>query len=242
MSYMIQVKNLHKAYGDHRVLKGVNLNIKKSEVIAIIGPSGSGKSSFIRTINGLENFQEGSIEVCGNIRNPGDSAKDVTKKVGMVFQSFNLFPHMTALQNICLALIEVQGFSKKDAEAKAMSLLKKVDLELHAYKLPADLSGGQQQRVAIARALALEPEVMLFDEVTSALDPEITHEVLNVMKDLASSGMTMLVVTHEMDFARKVADQVIFFDEGIIMEQASPEEFFANPQTERAKTFISQVC
>jgi len=238
---MISIHNLHKAYGEQEVLKGISLEVKKQEVIAVIGPSGSGKSSFIRTINGLEPFQKGKIIVDGTEVLPNKFNKEVTKKVGMVFQSFNLFPHMSVIDNIALAPIQVKGISKEVAHEIAKVLLKKVDLSVHAYKYPHQLSGGQQQRVAIARALALDPQVMLFDEVTSSLDPEITHEVLNVMKDLANSGMTMLVVTHEMAFAEKVADRVIFFDAGIITEQGDPSQFFKNPTTERARTFLNQI-
>jgi ABC-type polar amino acid transport system ATPase subunit len=238
---MISISNLHKAYGDHEVLKGISLEVKKQEVIAIIGPSGSGKSSFIRTINGLETFQQGKIVVDGIDVLPNKVNLEVTKKVGMVFQSFNLFPHMSVIENISLAPNKVRGSNKDEAFSKAEQLLKRVDLSAHAYKYPSQLSGGQQQRVAIARALAMDPQVMLFDEATSSLDPEITHEVLNVMKDLANSGMTMLVVTHEMDFAEKVADRVVFFDSGIIIEQGDPVQFFSNPTTERARTFLKRV-
>ncbi len=239
---MISIKNLHKAYGKHEVLKGISLEVQKKEVVAIIGPSGSGKSSFIRTINGLETFQQGEITVDGIKVLPDACNQSVTRKVGMVFQSFNLFPHMSVIDNITLAPFEVKNVKKDVAIEKAQELLKKVDLSAHAYKYPHQLSGGQQQRVAIARALALDPQIMLFDEVTSSLDPEITHEVLNVMKDLASSGMTMLVVTHEMNFAEKVADRVIFFDSGIIIEEGDPEKFFKNPETDRARAFLNQMA
>lgn len=238
---MISIKNLHKAYGNHEVLKGISLEVETKEVVAIIGPSGSGKSSFIRTINGLETFQQGEITVDGIKVLPDIYNQSVTKKVGMVFQSFNLFPHMSVMDNITLAPFEVKKSKKDAAVEKAKELLKKVDLSAHAYKYPHQLSGGQQQRVAIARALALDPQVMLFDEVTSALDPEITHEVLNVMKDLATSGMTMLVVTHEMNFAEKVADRVIFFDSGIIIEEGKPANFFNSPKTDRARAFLNQM-
>ncbi|MCB0348921.1 MAG: amino acid ABC transporter ATP-binding protein [Bdellovibrionales bacterium] len=239
---MISIKNLHKSYGTHEVLKGISLEVQKQEVVAIIGPSGSGKSSFIRTINGLETFQQGEIVVDGVRVLPDTYNQSLTKKVGMVFQSFNLFPHMSVIDNITLAPMEVKKAEKEKAIEQAKVLLKKVDLSAHAYKYPHQLSGGQQQRVAIARALALDPQVMLFDEVTSALDPEITHEVLNVMKDLAVSGMTMLVVTHEMNFAEKVADRVIFFDSGIIIEEGDPSLFFKNPATDRARSFLNQMA
>jgi general L-amino acid transport system ATP-binding protein len=238
---ILKISNLHKSYGDHHVLKGIDLEVKKKDVIAIIGASGSGKSSFIRTINGLEPFQQGSIQVGPYTQISDQPCPDIRKIVGMVFQSFNLFPHMTVLENICLGQRLVLRKSREAAEQKAIDLLKRVDLLPHAHKYPAAISGGQQQRVAIARALAMDPQIMLFDEATSALDPEITHEVLSVMKDLADNGMTMLVVTHEMDFARRVADRVIFFDQGKILEEGIPEEFFREPKTERARNFLRLV-
>lgn len=238
---ILKISNLHKSYGEHHVLKGIDLAVEKKDVIAIIGASGSGKSSFIRTINGLEPFQQGTVQVGPYTQLSNKPSPDIRKMVGMVFQSFNLFPHMTVLENICLGQRLVLGKNHEAATQKALELLKRVDLLPHAHKLPAAISGGQQQRVAIARALAMDPEIMLFDEATSALDPEITHEVLSVMKDLAQSGMTMLVVTHEMDFARRVADRVVFFDQGKILEEGDPEDFFREPKTERAKNFLRLV-
>lgn len=239
---IIKVKGLNKWYGDHHVLKDVDLHVKQGEVIVILGPSGSGKSTFIRTINALEEFQKGSI-IVDNIALTDDlkNIEEIRKETGMVFQSFNLFPHMTILKNIALAPIWVRKWKKKKAEQISMELLERVGIPEQANKYPGQLSGGQQQRVAIARALAMQPKIMLFDEPTSALDPEMVKEVLDVMKTLAESGMTMLVVTHEMGFARQVADRIILFDKGEIVEMGKPEEIFDNPQHERTKLFLSQI-
>lgn len=239
---MIEVQDLHKYFGDLKVLKGISTKVESSEVVCVIGPSGSGKSTYLRCLNLLEEPTSGEISIDGEvITDPSVNINKIREEVGMVFQRFNLFPHMTALKNIALAPIRVRGLSESEANERAMSLLRKVGLEEKADVRPGALSGGQQQRVAIARALAMQPKVMLFDEPTSALDPEMVGEVLNVMKDLAKEGMTMVVVTHEMGFAREVADRVLFMDEGIIMEQGTPEELFSNPQNERTKSFLSKV-
>jgi general L-amino acid transport system ATP-binding protein len=224
------------------VLRGIDLTVKVGQVIVIFGPSGSGKSTFIRTINRLEEHQEGDIIVAGielthDIRN----IEAIRSEVGMVFQQFNLFPHLTALQNVTLGPIWVRRTPKKEAEEEAMRLLERVGIPEQANKYPANLSGGQQQRVAIARALAMNPKIMLFDEPTSALDPEMIKEVLDVMQELAQSGMTMLVVTHEMGFARGVADRMLFFDEGLIVERGTPDEIFSDPKEDRTKLFLSQI-
>jgi len=239
---IIIVENLHKWYGDFHVLRGINVRVRRGEKVVICGPSGSGKSTFIRTLNGLESHEEGRIivngtELTSNMKN----IEKVREETGMVFQQFNLFPHLTVLQNITLGPIWVRKMKKQEAVELAMRLLERVGIPDQADKYPSQLSGGQQQRVAIARALAMQPKVMLFDEPTSALDPEMIHEVLDVMRELAHSGMTMLVVTHEMGFAREVADRILFFDKGEIVEEAPPEEFFNNPKTERAKLFLSQI-
>ncbi|OCG08960.1 polar amino acid ABC transporter ATP-binding protein [Gilliamella sp. wkB178] len=239
---MIHIKNLQKQFGDIHVLRGISCDIEEKEVISIIGPSGSGKSTFLRCINGLEEITSGEVEVNGfQVQDPKTNINRLRESVGMVFQRFNLFPHMTVLQNLILAPMDVKKMSKSDAIAKAESLLVKVGLldKIDAYS--NQLSGGQQQRVAIARALMMEPTVMLFDEPTSALDPELVGEVLAVMKSLALEGMTMVVVTHEMGFAREMSDRVIFIDQGIIQEQGSPEQIFKNPQNERTKLFLSKV-
>lgn len=239
---MISIKNLHKSFGKIHVLKGVNEEIKKGEVVVVIGPSGSGKSTFLRCLNLLEAPNEGNIVFEGN--DLTDKKVDINKlreKMGMVFQQFNLFPHKTVLDNITLAPMKVKNKSKEEAESIAFKLLKKIGLEEKAKSYPAQLSGGQKQRIAIARALAMEPAVMLFDEPTSALDPEMVGEVLNVMKELAAEGMTMVVVTHEMGFAREVGDRVLFMDDGNIVEQGTPEEIFSNPQNPRTKDFLSKV-
>jgi len=239
---MIEVHDLHKYFGDLRVLKGISTKVESSEVVCVIGPSGSGKSTYLRCLNLLEEPTTGQIYIDGEvITDPSVNINKIREEVGMVFQRFNLFPHMTALKNITLAPIRVRGLSESEANDRGMSLLRKVGLEEKADVLPGALSGGQQQRVAIARALAMQPKIMLFDEPTSALDPEMVGEVLNVMKDLAKEGMTMVVVTHEMGFAREVADRVLFMDEGIIMEQGTPEELFSNPQNERTRSFLSKV-
>lgn len=239
---MIHVNNLHKYFGQNEVLKGVNEHIKKGEVVVVIGPSGSGKSTFLRCLNLLEEPTDGEIIFEGN--NLTDKKTDINKirqKMGMVFQSFNLFPHKTVLDNITLSPIKVKGLTKDEAVKIAMNLLKRVGLEDKANAYPASLSGGQKQRIAIARALAMGPDVMLFDEPTSALDPEMVGEVLTVMKSLASEGMTMVVVTHEMGFAREVGDRILFMDGGNVVEQGTPEEIFSNPQNDRTKDFLSKV-
>jgi general L-amino acid transport system ATP-binding protein len=241
---IIACRGVCKWFGEFQVLKDVSIEVQPREVVVIVGPSGSGKSTFIRCINRLEEHQQGDIVVDGiemgnNIRN----IAAIRQEIGMVFQQFNLFPHLTVLNNITLAPMQVRGWSKQKAEAKAMELLDRVGIPEQAKKYPGQLSGGQQQRVAIARALAMEPKIMLFDEPTSALDPEMIKEVLDVMKELALSGMTMLCVTHEMGFAREVADRIMFFDQGRIIEQSTPENFFA-PDAEhhpRTKLFLSQI-
>ena len=239
---MIYVNNLEKSFGKNNVLKGVNEHIKKGEVVVVIGPSGSGKSTFLRCLNLLEEPTGG--EIIFEDKNITDKKVNINKlreKMGMVFQQFNLFPHKTVLENITIAPIKVKKMKKSDAEAKAIRLLEKVGLENKKDAYPTQLSGGQKQRIAIARALAMEPDVMLFDEPTSALDPEMVGEVLNVMKDLASEGMTMVVVTHEMSFAKEVGDRIVFMDGGNILESGKPEEFFANPKNERTKEFLSKI-
>ena len=238
---MIDIKNLHKSFGEHEVLKGIDLHINPQEVVVIIGPSGSGKSTLLRCMNLLEEPTSGSVVVDG-IDLTGDS--DINKareEIGMVFQRFNLFPHMTVLQNITLAPIKVRNMAKDEAEKIARELLERVGLADKADAYPPQLSGGQQQRVAIARALAMRPKVMLFDEPTSALDPEMVNEVLDVMKSLANEGMTMAVVTHEMGFAREVGERLLFVDGGNIIEQGPPKEVFENPKEERTKLFLSKV-
>jgi glutamine transport system ATP-binding protein len=239
---MIKVSNLKKSFGDLEVLKGINVHIREREVVVVIGPSGSGKSTFLRCLNLLEDFDEGEIIIDGiNIKEKQTNINKVREEVGMVFQRFNLFPHMTVLDNITLAPVKVRKWPREKAEAKAMELLKKVGLQEKANVYPDSLSGGQAQRVAIARALAMEPKVMLFDEPTSALDPEMVGEVLAVMKQLANEGMTMVVVTHEMGFAREVGDRVLFMDGGYIVEEGTPSEIFDNPKHERTKSFLSKV-
>ncbi|MCT4685961.1 amino acid ABC transporter ATP-binding protein [Vallitalea guaymasensis] len=239
---MIYVNDLHKKFGELHVLKGINTHIKKGEVVVVIGPSGSGKSTFLRCLNLLEVPTEGSIifeDV--DITSKRNNINVQRQKMGMVFQQFNLFPHMTVLDNITLSPIKVKKIPKGDAEKKAMALLARVGLEDKADAYPKQLSGGQKQRIAIVRALAMEPDVMLFDEPTSALDPEMVGEVLDVMKQLASEGMTMVVVTHEMGFAREVGTRLFFMDEGIIAEEGNPREIFDNPKNERTKEFFSKV-
>lgn len=238
----IQITGLNKWYGAMQVLYDVNLTITAGERLVICGPSGSGKSTLIRTINALEGFQQGEVLVDGVALNRNQAVVEgVRRRVGMVFQQFNLFPHLTVLENCALPLRLVRGLSSRDARERAMIYLTKVRIPEQALKYPGQLSGGQQQRVAIARAVAMQPEVMLFDEPTSSLDPEMVKEVLDVMVGLAEEGMTMAVVTHEMGFARQVADRVIFMDEGRIMEQGPPATFFTNPQNERTKAFLQQV-
>ena len=239
---MVQARDVEKYYGAFRALRGVSLDVREGEVVVICGPSGSGKSTLLRAINGLERIQGGDIVVDGmSVRDPRTDLKRLRSEVGMVFQSFNLYPHMTALRNITLAPIKVRRLRREEAEAVAHELLRKVGIPEKAASYPAELSGGQQQRVAIARALAMRPKVMLFDEATSALDPEVIHEVLNVMLDLAREGMTMVVVTHEMGFAREVADRVVFMDEGVIVETGEPKTFFASPHEERTKRFLEKI-
>jgi general L-amino acid transport system ATP-binding protein len=239
---IIIARNVQKWYGHFQALKGINLEVSKGEVIVIFGPSGSGKSTFIRCINRLEDHQEGQIIVDGiELTNDMRNIEKVRMETGMVFQQFNLFPHLTVIQNITLAPIQVRKWSKEKAETKAMELLKRVGIPEQARKYPGQLSGGQQQRVAIARALAMEPKIMLFDEPTSALDPEMIKEVLDVMAELAKSGMTMIVVTHEMGFAKAVADRMYFFDDGLIVETGTPEEIFTWPKEDRTKLFLSQI-
>jgi len=239
---IIICREVHKWFGDFHVLKGIDLTVDVGEVVVIFGPSGSGKSTFIRTLNRLEEHQKGDIIIDGielshDIRN----IEAIRREVGMVFQQFNLFPHLTAIQNVTLGPIWVRRWPKKKAEEAAMQLLERVGIPEQAQKYPAQLSGGQQQRVAIARALAMQPKIMLFDEPTSALDPEMIKEVLDVMQELADSGMTMLVVSHEMGFARAAADRLIFFDEGVIVEKGTPEQIFNQPQQDRTKLFLSQI-
>lgn len=238
---MIIIKDLHKSFGDKEILRGIDLHVKKSEVVVVIGPSGSGKSTMLRCVNYLEVPTSGSITLDGHTITRGVNINTIRAEVGMVFQHFNLFPHMTVMQNITLAPIKVRGMSKEEAEKIAMELLTRVGLQEKAEARPAELSGGQQQRVAIARALAMRPKIMLFDEPTSALDPEMVNEVLDVMKSLAESGMTMMVVTHEMGFARQVADRVIFMDGGYIIEQGTPDEVFSHPREERTQSFLSKI-
>jgi general L-amino acid transport system ATP-binding protein len=241
-SAMIICRDVHKWFDDFHVLRGIDLTVDPGEVVVIFGPSGSGKSTFIRTINRLEEHQKGQIIVDGielthDIRN----IEAIRREVGMVFQQFNLFPHLTALQNITLGPIWVRRWPKQKAEEVALQLLERVGIPEQASKHPAQLSGGQQQRVAIARALAMQPKIMLFDEPTSALDPEMIKEVLDVMLELARSGMTMIVVTHEMGFARAAANRLVFFDEGLIVEKGTPAEIFNHPKEERTKLFLSQI-
>jgi general L-amino acid transport system ATP-binding protein len=239
---IVGIAGLNKWYGDFHVLRDIDLDVGKGERIVICGPSGSGKSTLIRCINALEEFQEGRIVVDGIELGPNlRRVDDVRREVGMVFQSFNLFPHLTVLENCTLAPIWVRNIPKKDAEAAAMKYLERVKIPQQANKYPGQMSGGQQQRVAIARALTMNPKVMLFDEPTSALDPEMVKEVLDTMVDLANEGMTMLVVTHEMGFAREVADRIVFMDAGQIIEANTPANFFANPQHARTKLFLSQI-
>ncbi len=239
---LIKVENLQKSFGKIEVLKGIHTDIKKGEVVCIIGPSGSGKSTFLRCLNLLEEPTGGHIYFEDtDITDPKTNINIHRQKMGMVFQQFNLFPHMTVLKNMTISPIKVLGLSKAEAEERALKLLERVGLADRANSYPSQLSGGQKQRVAIVRALCMQPDVMLFDEPTSALDPEMVGEVLEVMKSLANEGMTMAVVTHEMGFAREVADRVFFIDEGIIMEEGTPEELFSNPKSPRLKDFLSKV-
>lgn len=239
---MIETKNLQKAFGDHLVLAGIDQHIDKGEKVVVIGPSGSGKSTFLRCLNRLEEPTGGEIWFEGtNITDPSCNINKLRQKMGMVFQQFNLFPHLSVKENITLAPRKLMGVGDKEADERAMELLKRIGLEEKADAYPRQLSGGQQQRIAIIRALAMNPDVMLFDEPTSALDPEMVGEVLELMKELAHDGMTMVVVTHEMGFAREVANRVLFIDEGIVQEENEPKEFFANPKNPRLKDFLSKV-
>lgn len=240
---ILRVKDLRKNYGHQEVIKGIDLDVKRGEKIVICGPSGSGKSTFIRCINGLESIESGTISVADPKNGkPLSGLRSIRREVGMVFQSFNLFPHLSILENCILAPMSVLGLGRKEATERAEMFLSKVQISAHANKHPGQLSGGQQQRAAIARALCMSPSVMLFDEPTSALDPEVVQEVLDIMCKLAEDGMTMLCVTHEMGFARRVADRVIFIDGGKIVEEAPPHEFFTNPKQTRVKTFLNQVA
>lgn len=242
MENIIELKNVEKHYGEFHALKNINFSVKKGEIVVVCGPSGSGKSTMIRCINRLEEITSGELSVSGvDLYGKGVNVNKVRENVGMVFQHFNLFPHKTILENITIGPIKVKKQSKKEAEQKAMELLERVKIPHQAGKHPGELSGGQQQRVAIARTLAMEPEVILFDEPTSALDPEMIGEVLDVMKDLAKEDFTIVCVTHEMGFAKEVADRIVFMDKGEIIEEDSPEDFFNNPKTDRAKKFLKEI-
>lgn len=239
---IIQLENVNKYFGDHHVLKNINLSVNKGEVVVIIGPSGSGKSTLCRTMNRLEPIDSGTILIDGEVLpEEGKKLAQLRAKIGMVFQSFNLFAHKTILDNVTLAPRDVLKKPKAEAEAEAMELLKRVGVDTQAAKVPAQLSGGQQQRVAIARALAMHPDAILFDEPTSALDPEMINEVLDVMTSLAKEGMTMVIVTHEMNFARRVANRIVFMDDGNIVEENTPEKFFAHPESKRAQDFLASL-
>jgi glutamine transport system ATP-binding protein len=239
---MITVKDLHKSFGETKVLQGIDAEVAEKEVVCVIGPSGSGKSTFLRCLNMLEEITAGEVEIDGEkLTDPNVDINKLRSRVGMVFQHFNLFPHMTVLDNVSLGPRKVNGVERKQAEKEAQEMLEKVGLGDKAKAYPGSLSGGQKQRVAIARALAMNPKVMLFDEPTSALDPELVGDVLEVMKDLAKEGMTMVVVTHEMGFAREMGDRVIFMDKGVIMEEGKPENLFDNPQNERTQAFLSKL-
>lgn len=239
---MIRMTDVQKHFGDFHALKDINLEVGRGEVVVVLGPSGSGKSTLCRTINRLETIDSGTIEIDGTLLpEEGKELAKLRADVGMVFQSFNLFPHLTIRDNVSLGPIKVRKMNKSDAEAKAMELLKRVGIAEQADKYPAQLSGGQQQRVAIARALAMRPKIMLFDEPTSALDPEMVNEVLDVMSSLAQEGMTMVCVTHEMGFAKKAADRILFMADGRVLEDTDPESFFAHPETERARDFLGKI-
>ena len=239
---VIQIKSVSKRFGDFEALKGVSLDVAPGERVVVCGPSGSGKSTLIRCINGLERHEAGTITVDGiTLNHSADSLKAIKVKVGMVFQQFNLFPHLTVLENLTLGPIRARGMAKEDADALAMRYLERVRIPEQADKYPSKLSGGQQQRVAIARSLCMEPSIMLFDEPTSALDPEMINEVLDVMTELATSGMTMICVTHETGFARKVADKMVFMDQGEIVETGDPETFFTNPESQRCRDFLDKI-
>ena len=242
--YIIETEGVRVNFGDFWALKGVDIKVKRGEIIVILGPSGSGKSTYIRTLNRLQPHSGGTIKIDGITVDDSTTVSDlkyIRSEVGFVFQQFNLFPHLTIMENITLAPMKVNGLKKKEAEEKAMQLLERGGIPEQAYKYPSGLSGGQQQRVAIARALAMDPKIMLFDEPTSALDPEMIKEVLDVMIDLAKSHVTMIVVTHEMGFAKEVADRCILFDEGELVEEKPPEEFFSNPKHDRTKLFLEQI-
>ena len=244
MEYIIETEGVRVNFGDFWALKGVDIKVRRGEIIVILGPSGSGKSTYIRTLNRLQPHSGGTIKIDGITIDEDTSVKDlkyIRSEVGFVFQQFNLFPHLTIMENITLAPMKVKGMTKNEAEAKAMKLLERVGIPEQAYKYPSGLSGGQQQRVAIARALAMDPKIMLFDEPTSALDPEMIKEVLDVMKDLARRDITMIVVTHEMGFAKEVADRCILFDEGHLIEENTPHDFFDNPKHDRTKLFLEQI-
>lgn len=241
MSNVIEIEHMSKFYGQFQALSDINMTVEQGEVVVILGPSGSGKSTLIRCINLLEAYQDGDIRVADQRVENGPKLAGIRCEVGMVFQNFNLYPHLTVLANVALAPIRVRGMSRRDAQDRARALLEKVGMEAHADKYPSQLSGGQQQRVAIARTMAMEPRVILFDEPTSALDPEMVGEVLDVMQNLARSGVTMIVVTHEMGFARKVADRVIFMESGRIIEQNNPQEFFTAPQEPRTQAFLQAI-
>jgi glutamate transport system ATP-binding protein len=238
---LVELVGIHKAFGDNVVLDGVDLGVSRGEVIVIAGPSGSGKSTMLRCVNGLETVDQGQVLFDGHPVTTGKGLSGLRAQIGFVFQQFHLFPHMTVLQNITLAPVKVKGIAAHTARATAHELLERVGIAEKAEQFPADLSGGQQQRVAIARALAMDPQLMLFDEPTSALDPEMIREVLDVMRDLARDGMTMLVVTHEMGFAREVCDRLVFIDGGQIVEEGPPAEFFANARSERAREFVDKI-
>ena len=239
---VIELKNIEKHFGTHHVLKNISLQVKKGEVVVIVGPSGSGKSTLCRTINRLETIDSGEILIDGvPMPKEGRELSHLRSEIGMVFQSFNLFAHKTVLENVAIGPIQVLHRSRKEARAEAMELLTRVGVDSQAHKVPAQLSGGQQQRVAIARSLAMHPKAMLFDEPTSALDPEMINEVLDVMTELARRGMTMVVVTHEMNFARRVADRILFMSDGSVLEENTPEEFFAHPKSDRLKNFLESL-
>ncbi|MEG4294342.1 amino acid ABC transporter ATP-binding protein [Microcoleus sp. C2C3] len=239
---VIVAENVHKWYGQFHVLRGVSMTVNRGEVVVVMGPSGSGKSTFIRTFNALEEYQQGKITIDGiELSHDLRNIETIRREVGMVFQQFNLFPHLSVLQNVMLAPVWVRRWPKKKAEEVAMQLLERVGILEQAKKYPGQLSGGQQQRVAIARSLAMQPKIMLFDEPTSALDPEMVREVLDVMRNLAQTGITMVVVTHEVGFAREVADRIVLMDGGVLVEEAKPEEFFQNPKEERTRKFLSQI-
>ena len=239
---VIVAENVHKWYGQFHVLRGVSMTVNRGEVVVVMGPSGSGKSTFIRTFNALEEYQQGKITIDGiELSHDLRNIETIRREVGMVFQQFNLFPHLSVLQNVMLAPVWVRRWPKKKAEEVAMQLLERVGILEQAKKYPGQLSGGQQQRVAIARSLAMQPKIMLFDEPTSALDPEMVREVLDVMRNLAQTGITMVVVTHEVGFAREVADRIVLMDSGVLVEEAKPEEFFQNPKEERTRKVLSQI-